>query len=232
MDQIVPRHIAIIPDGNRRWAKANNLTSAQGHEAGFLALKKILEECCDSGPEILSFYAFSVENFKRSESEIKNLFSLLEKILKNFVRELKKQNIKLIITGSRKELPSTLAKKLNQACQECSTGKFILNIYLNYGSQQEIIQAVQQIAQQCLTDTLQPADITKELLETFINPHNLPPVDLLIRTSGEYRISNFLLWQCAYSEFLFSPKLWPDFTPEDFQNALIEFKNRNRRFGT
>ena len=225
-------HVAIIPDGNRRWAKQNNLNTAKGHEAGFEALRKILKECKDSGPKILSFYAFSTENFNRSKLEVQQLFSLLENVMDKFSQELKENNIQLRISGSQKGLSSSLLKKLNQATALCSSGAFILNICFNYGAQEEFINIGKTIVQESLAGQIQEEDVTKEYIESLLWNGDLPPVDLLIRTSNEFRISNFMLWQCAYAEFYFSSKLWPDFSPADFLIALEEFQNRHRRYGT
>ncbi len=225
-------HVAIIPDGNRRWAKQNNLNTTKGHEAGFESLRKILKECKDSGPKVLSFYAFSTENFNRSKLEVQQLFSLLENVLDKFSQELKENNIQLRISGSQKGLSSTLLKKLNQATSLCSSGDFILNICFNYGAQEEFINIGKTLVKKSLSGQLQEDDITKEYIESLLWNGDLPPVDLLIRTSNEYRISNFMLWQCAYAEFYFTSKLWPDFTPSDFLITLEEFQNRHRRYGT
>lgn len=225
-------HVAIIPDGNRRWAKQNNLNTVKGHEAGFEALRNILKECKNSGPKILSFYAFSTENFNRSKLEVQQLFSLLENVMDKFSQELKENNIQLRISGSQKGLSSKLLKKLNQATNLCSFGDFILNICFNYGAQEEFINIGKTIVNKSLAGQLKEDDITKEYIESLLWNGDLPPVDLLIRTSNEFRISNFMLWQCAYAEFYFSSKLWPDFNPADFLIALEEFQNRHRRYGT
>ena len=232
MDAKIINHVAIIPDGNRRWAKKDNLVISKGHEAGFEVLRKILKECKDSGPKILSFYAFSTENFNRSQLEIKQLFSLLENVLDKFSQELKENNIQLRISGSQTNLSQTLLKKLKQATTLCSSGDFILNICFNYGSQEEFINIGKIIVKQSQAGEIQEANITKEYINSLLWNGDLPPVDLLIRTSDEYRISNFMLWQCAYAEFYFSSKLWPDFTAADFDIALEEFQKRHRRYGT
>ncbi|MGL4388809.1 MAG: polyprenyl diphosphate synthase [Brevinema sp.] len=224
------KHVAIIPDGNRRWATDKTYPINKGHEAGFEALRKILKECKNSGPTILSFYAFSTENFKRSTSEVNNLFSLLERILDKFSKELLDNQIQLRISGSPKNLSEKLIQKLQQAQQKCAEGDFILNICFNYGAQEDIIQATKNIAEQYKNQKISLDDI--DHFESYLWNGDLPPVDLMIRTSGEQRISNFLLWQCAYSEFYFSSKLWPDFSPEDFNKALEEFYSRKRRYGS
>lgn len=229
----MPQHVGIIPDGNRRWAKAKGLPTVEGHEAGFLALKVLLDQCRNEGPKILSFYAFSTENFSRAETEVKGLFSLLEKVLSGFTKELVRNKIRLLITGNRKGLSAGLLKKLDEAvatCAKASNGEFILNICLNYGGQQALADTAQGLARQCLAGNISPDDITPELFQRTLSP--LPPVDLLIRTSGEQRISNFMLWECAYAEFYFPSELWPDFTPEVFRRALDEFRRRQRRFGS
>lgn len=226
-------HVGIIPDGNRRWAKAKGLPAVEGHEAGFRALKTLLQECREDGPKVLSFFAFSTENFSRAEAEVKGLFALLDRVLAGFTKELTAHKIRLLITGSRKGLSAGLLKKLDKAvdaCAKAADGNFTLNICLNYGGMQELADTAQGLAAQCLNGGLQPHEITPELFERHLTA--LPPIDLLIRTSGEQRISNFMLWQCAYAELYFPPELWPDFTPQLFRKALKEFQRRQRRFGT
>lgn len=223
------KHVGIIPDGNRRWANNHQLQTHKGHEAGFEALRTILKECKDSGPTILSFYAFSTENFKRSTHEINNLFGLLENVLEKFSKELYENNIQLRISGSTKNLSNNLLKKLKNAQELCKDGNFILNICFNYGAQEDIIQAAKTIAEQYRNNEISLDDIDN--FGSYLWNGDLPPIDLLIRTSGEERISNFMLWQSAYAELYFSSKLWPDFLPEDFNQALKEFQNRKRRYG-
>lgn len=229
MDTIT--HVAIIPDGNRRWAKQQSISPSKGHEAGFETLRALLKECKDSGPTILSFYAFSTENFNRSQTEISQLFSLLENVIGKFSHELKDNNIQLRISGFQGGLSSRLQKKLKEATLLCSEGEFILNICLNYGAQEDILQATKTIIQQITEGKILSHKITREYFTSLLWNGDLPPVDLLIRTSGEQRISNFMLWQCAYAEFYFSSKFWPDFTPDDFRQGLEEFQRRHRRYG-
>ncbi|MGL4562137.1 MAG: polyprenyl diphosphate synthase [Brevinema sp.] len=223
------KHVAIIPDGNRRWATQHNYSSNKGHEAGFEALRLILKECKDSGPTILSFYAFSTENFSRSATEVNHLLALLERVLEKFSQELCDNNIQLRISGSTNNLSKNLIKKLKKAQEKCHQGDFILNICFNYGGQEDIIQAAKRIAEDYKNNEISLEEINH--FESYLWNGELPPVDLMIRTSGEQRISNFMLWQCAYAEFYFSLKLWPDFTPEDFNNALKDFHQRKRRYG-
>ncbi len=218
-------HIAIIPDGNRRWAKKHALAVHRGHESGFEALRAILKEGRSLGVKTLSFYAFSTENFNRTQNEVKQLFSLLENVMEKFAQELKAEKIQLRISGSRKNLSPALLQKLDDAVALCAEGDFILNICFNYGSKEEIIRACRKIAESG------EKNIDEALFQSYLWNGDLPPVDLLIRTSGEYRISNFMLWQCAYAEFYFSPKLWPDFTIEDLKLAIAEYDTRQRRYG-
>ncbi|MGL5721162.1 MAG: polyprenyl diphosphate synthase [Brevinema sp.] len=226
-------HVAIIPDGNRRWAKAQGLSPVEGHEAGFRALKTLLTECRNDGPNTLSFYAFSTENFSRPQTEVKALFGLLDRVLESFTKELIDNKILLHVSGLRDNLDARLLKKLDKAQERCALvadGKFTLNICLNYGAQQEIADIARKFAQQASTGALNPEDITPQLFEqSLFFPK---PIDLLIRTSGEERISNFMLWQAAYAEFYFTSKLWPDFTPKVFREALDEYAKRQRRFGS
>ncbi|MGL5254092.1 MAG: polyprenyl diphosphate synthase [Brevinema sp.] len=226
-------HVAIIPDGNRRWAKAHGLSTVEGHEAGFQALKTLLTECRNDGPDTLSFYAFSTENFSRPQTEVKALFGLLDRVLESFTKELIENKILLHISGGRDNLDSRLLKKLDKAQERCALsadGKFTLNICLNYGAQQEITGIARSFAEKVQQGTLHPEEITTQLFEqSLFFPR---PIDLLIRTSGEERISNFMLWQAAYAEFYFTTKLWPDFTPEVFREALKKYEQRQRRFGS
>ncbi len=224
-------HIAIIPDGNRRWAKNHSLATAKGHEEGFEALRSILKRGKELDIKTLSFYAFSTENFNRTQTEVQQLFSLLENVLDKFSRELKENHIQLRISGSRERLSSNLLKKLDDAMELCAEGEFILNICFNYGAQEEFTHIAKNIAKNVANGKLSENDISEEYIQSQLWNGDLPPVDLLIRTSGEYRISNFMLWQCAYAEFYFSPKLWPDFNFEDLLTAIQEYNNRQRRYG-
>lgn len=224
-------HIAIIPDGNRRWANAKNLSTIQGHEAGFEALRALLYDCKDDGVNILSFYAFSIENFKRSKQEINNLFALLERVLDDFSKELEKNKIQLRISGSKLGLSEKLIKKLQLVQERCQEGPFILNICFNYSGQEDILQTTKFLMQQYKEKKILLEQVDLEYFTNHLWTKDLPPVDLMIRTSGEYRISNFMLWQCAYAEFFFSNKLWPDFTSEDLRFAIHHFHTRQRRYG-
>jgi undecaprenyl diphosphate synthase len=225
----VPKHIAIIMDGNGRWAKKNNRPRVFGHNEGIKTVRRI----CEAASELelvkhLTLYAFSTENWKRPAREIKILMHLFKKFLQYEVDELNYHNIKLKIIGNIEVLPNYVKKNIEEAIAlTSSNNKFTLNLAVNYGSQDEIINALKNI----VTDKVPKDKITKELFETYLYTKDMPPVDLLIRTSGEYRISNFLLWQIAYSEILITETLWPDYSKDDFYDAILEYQKRNRRFG-
>lgn len=221
-------HIGIILDGNRRWAKQNGKTVIQGHLAGYNNLKKIAQSCHDKGIEYFSCYVFSTENWARSEDEVSKLMQLTLKVLLKDAKELHKKNICLRIIGSRKNLDKKILKTISEAEEltKNNTGGTLLACF-NYGGQEEIVNAVENI----VTQKVKPTDITSELIKKNLYTHDCPAPDLIIRTSGEQRLSNFLLWDSAYSELEFSPKYWPDFTEEDLDKALENYKKRTRRFG-
>lgn len=225
----IPKHIAIIMDGNGRWAKKRNLPRVFGHNEGINTVRKMCEICGDIDEiKVLTLYAFSTENWKRSANEIKILMHLFRKFLQYEIDEMNSTGIKLNIIGEISELPEYVREKIYYALEATkSNKKFILNLAVNYGAQSEILSAVKNI----IKDKLKPDDITNELFEKYLYTNNLPAVDLLIRTSGEMRISNFLLWQIAYSEFFVTETLWPDFSKEEFIDILLEYQNRERRFG-
>ena len=224
----IPNHVAIILDGNGRWAKEKGLARSQGHEAGFENLKKLSEYIFSKGVKVLSVYAFSTENFKRSKVEVDFLMNLFVDSFKKYAKELKEDNVKVVFSGRRcTPLPKAVVKTIEE-CEEmtknCSDG--ILNICVNYGGQAEIIDAVKNI----VNDGIKIEDINEELFNKYLY-QDLPPVDLLIRTSGELRLSNFLLWQAAYAEFYFPETYFPAFASVEFDKAIVEYNKRNRRFG-
>ncbi|MEF9961082.1 MAG: isoprenyl transferase [Erysipelotrichaceae bacterium] len=232
MENILPQHIAIIMDGNGRWAKKRGLPRTAGHKQGAENIRKIAIACNDLGIKALTVYAFSTENWKRPEEEVNYLSKLLPKMFFNrYLAELKKNNIKVLALGEIEYFPSETRKIIESAISETSmnTG-LILTLAVNYGSQREILLAAKKYAQDVLEDkgklNIEPAEF-----EQYLMTKDLPDVDLMIRTSGEQRISNFLLWQLAYSELIFTPVAWPDFTSDVLQECLIEYQNRNRRFG-
>lgn len=222
----LPNHIAIIMDGNGRWAKARGLPRTAGHKKGIEATKAVVRHAGEIGISYLTLYAFSTENWTRPEDEIKDLMGLLKFYLKSEAAELHKQNVRLRIIGFRDRLSADIVKMIEKTenMTEGNTG-LNLTIALDYGSRQEIIYAVNQI----LKDGR--GSIDEEGFKSYLFTSGIPDPDLLIRTSGEERISNFLLWQCAYSEFYFTNTLWPEFSADEFDKALDVFQKRERRFG-
>lgn len=233
----IPAHIAIIMDGNGRWAKKRLLPRVAGHNAGMLAMKEILKRASSLGVKHLTVYAFSTENWKRSDEEISGIFKLLVKYIDSELEELNSNNVRVKILGDYSMLPAEAIERLDKslATTENNTG-LQFNIALNYGSRAEIVRAVNKIEEdrsKGLLDRNVPIDeaLISRYLYTGDESGNVPDPDLIIRTSGEERLSNFLLWQCAYSEFAFTDVLWPDFTPEIFEQMIEEFQKRDRRFG-
>ena len=223
----IPNHVAIIVDGNGRWAKNRNLPRMKGHDAGFKTLKKICKYALSRGVKVMSLYVFSTENFKRSKEEVDHLmdlFVLMFQKEKNFFIE---NDIKVVFSGADAPLPKKVIKlrdKLAELTKDNKNG--IVNICINYGGRREIVDATKKI----IDEGINSEDITEELFEKHLY-QELPPVDLMIRTSGELRISNFLLWQLAYAEFYFPGILFPDFTESDFDDAILAYNKRDRRFG-
>lgn len=223
----LPRHIAIIMDGNGRWAKKRGLPRIFGHRAGVKTVKKIVEFANSLGIRVLTLYAFSTENWARPNMEIRGLMTLLKVYLRREIAELVSKNVRLNTIGDIEQLPSAPLAELKKTIEVTrnNTG-LILNLALNYGSRQEILRAMRLM----INDNVGDAD--EKTFERYLYTHGLPDPDLLIRTSGEMRISNFLLWQTAYTEFYFTNVLWPDFTSTDLENAIIEYQKRERRFGS
>lgn len=228
----LPQHVAIIMDGNGRWAKKHKLQVAIGHETGTEALREIIRNSSDIGVKALSLYAFSTENWSRPKSEVEALMSLILKFFASEIDELDEKNVCIRILGDKSALPDKQRQALCNA--EARTGSntgLKLNIAINYGSHAEMLRAMQLIAGDVAAGTLKPEDITQQTIEQRLYTHGLPPVDLMIRTSGEQRLSNFLLYQCAYAEFVFPTVLWPDFTVKHYHEALREYQSRKRRYG-
>ncbi len=225
---IVPNHIGIIIDGNRRWAKAHNLPTFEGHRIGFDKVKEIAEYALEKGIKIMTIYAFSTENWKRNQDEVNYLLGLFKILLEKEVDFLLKKGIRLCILGGRVDLSADLQKAIIKAEElTSSASKGILNICFNYGGREEIVRAVKKI----VVDKVPVTEITQDLLSKNLYTANLPDPDFIIRTSGEQRLSGFLTWQSVYSELYFVKKMWPEFTKDDFDEALLEFSNRQRRFG-
>ena len=231
MEYKVPSHVAIIMDGNGRWAKNRGLKRTNGHKKGAEALKKISEYVYDKQIKILSVFAFSTENWKRDKEEVDYLMDLFIKAFKENFDAVKKKNIKVIFSGVKEKLSDKVIKQMNKMMEDTKDNKNgIFNICLNYGGQDEIIEATKKISKEVLDGNIDIKDINKDMFNKYLF-NDLPPIDLMIRTSGEYRISNFMLWQMAYSELYFTDTLWPDFDEKEFDKALDSYNKRDRRFG-
>ncbi len=232
---VLPRHVGIIMDGNGRWAEKRGLPRYKGHIEGAKTFRRIGEFAGDLGIECLTFYAFSTENWKRPPEEVAAIMDLFREYLRELDErkaENEEKGIKVNFIGDRTGIPKDIIKMMGYS--ERITRKkdhVILNIAINYGGRQEILHSVQEIAKQVEKRNLKAKDITEEMISDNLYTGGLPDPDLIIRPSGEYRLSNFLLWQSAYAEFWYSDILWPDFTEEDFTKALRDFEHRNRRFG-
>lgn len=228
----LPRHVAVIMDGNGRWAKQQGKLRTFGHTNGVTAVKETVEAAGELGIEYLTLYAFSTENWKRPRIEVETLMQLLVQTIARETPGLMKHGIRLNTIGDLATLPSRVAKNLQKAVNETANNtKLTLTLALSYSSRWEITNAVKNIAVEVEKGRLNPADITEKTLEAHLATYGMPDPELMIRTSGEIRISNYLLWQSAYAEFYFTPVLWPDFRKEDFYAAIIDFQGRERRFG-
>ena len=227
-----PRHVAIILDGNGRWAKKRFLPRAAGHSAGAKTVEDVCEWAWDLGIKYLTVYAFSTENWKRSEDEVKTLMSLLRDYLKNCLIRSRKNNMRVRVIGDKSRLAPDLQASIEELERESSTCTGLnFTVALNYGGRDELTRAVKSIAEDAAAGKLDSASIDEALISSRIDTADIPDPDLLIRTSGELRLSNFMLWQLAYTEFYFPEVLWPDFTKEDLQKAIDYYNKRDRRFG-
>lgn len=231
-DRSGPEHVAIIMDGNGRWAQKRGLPRLWGHKAGLEAVRRIVKIAPQHNIKYLTLYAFSTENWRRPRPEVEGLFALLQEYVNKETPELVRQGVKVRFLGERSDL-SNSAVRVMSYCEEqtANCSGLYLNIALNYGGRQDIVQAVRKIASRVEAGELKAADIKAADIEAELFTHGLPDPDLLIRTSGEQRLSNFLLWQLAYTEIYVTPLLWPDFTEEDLQAALSAYRQRERRFG-
>ncbi len=228
----LPGHVAIIMDGNGRWAKRRGLPRVMGHRQGVKAVRSTVRFSREIGISVLTLYAFSQQNWGRPREEIGALMDLLYDYLKSELDEMLGNQIRLQTIGQIERLPERVRTCLEDTIEKTSGNKgMILNLALSYGSRDEIAKAARRLAEQCLSGALKPSDIDETRMAASLDTAGLPDPDLLIRTSGEYRVSNFLLFQTAYSEFYFTPTLWPDFDKEEFLKALMEYQNRDRRFG-
>ncbi len=231
-DRRPPRHIAIIMDGNGRWAKKRGLARTAGHAAGAEAFRRTANYCRTLGVEYLTVYAFSTENWKRSEEEVSGIMTLLARYLREALRDMEKNHVRFRFFGDL----SRLSPELRTLCLEAQSRsdeyhEVQVNFCLNYGGRDEIVRAVKAFAQDVREGKADPDDMTEELLSSYLDSANVPDPELVIRPSGELRTSNFLPWQTVYSEFVFMNVLWPDFSPEDLDAAIEEYHRRNRRFG-
>ena len=231
-DGTVPRHVAIIMDGNGRWAEARELPRVAGHRAGAEAVKRALQAAADHGVEVLTLYAFSSENWRRSDDEISDLTALMRFYLERELNRLTKEGVRLRLIGDYSAFGPDMVEKLERAIERTQANtRLTLVVALNYGSRAEIAAAARGLAEKCTTGGIEAAAIDEHALSAELQTRGLPDPDLLIRTSGEVRLSNFLLWQAAYAELLFLDILWPDFDEQTFGQALEQFAGRQRRFG-
>ncbi|WP_084618149.1 polyprenyl diphosphate synthase [Cellvibrio sp. OA-2007] len=225
------RHVAIIMDGNNRWAKQRGMAGVSGHKVGVERIRDVMAACQEMGVEVLTVFAFSSENWRRPPVEVEALMSLFLLYLKNEAKALNKKDVALRVIGNRERFSPSIQKAIAAAEELTRGGKTTLVIAADYGGRWDIAEAAKKIAQQVAAGELDPAAITEDSLHQHTCLADLPPLDLLIRTGGEVRISNFLLWQCAYAELFFSDKLWPDFDGDELKKAAASFRERQRRFG-
>jgi undecaprenyl diphosphate synthase len=228
----LPQHLAIIMDGNGRWAKQKGLLRAFGHESGTKSVRTTVESCAKLGIKNLTLYAFSTENWNRPKLEVDTLMKLLITSLRKEIKTLQSNNIKLNAIGNLTNLPSNVQKELQEVIQKTSENTHMtLTLALSYGAREELTQAVKKISNKVKNNIISEETIDESIINQHLYTHNLPDVDLVIRTSGEHRISNFLLWQIAYAEFYFTDVLWPDFSEDHLYEAIISYQKRERRFG-
>ena len=224
----VPTHVGYILDGNRRWAKKHGLPTYEGHLAGYNSLKDIIEATADAGVRYISFYTWSTENWSRAEEEVRGIFKLIRRLFKTDIKQLQKEGFHLFVLGSCEGLPGDIVAMIEEAEAVSSEGRrATLAMCFNYGGQDEIVRAVNRLR----ADLSTSEDITPERFEQYLDHPEIPPCDVIVRTSGEQRLSNFMLWRSAYSEFIFLDKLWPEMRAEDVTAILEEYNRRNRRHG-
>ncbi|WP_111309420.1 isoprenyl transferase [Confluentibacter sediminis] len=228
----LPKHVAIIMDGNGRWAKKHGMIRTIGHENGAKAVREVVEGSAELGIENLTLYAFSTENWNRPKLEVQTLMKLLISSLRKEIKTLHENNIKLCAIGTLDALPSKVHKELSEVIEKTkNNNRMTLTIALSYGSREELINTIKEISIKVKNNIISAEKIDESIINEHLYTQNLPDVDLLIRTSGEQRISNFLLWQIAYAELYFTETLWPDFTKQNLHEAIIEYQKRERRFG-
>ncbi|MEH2011096.1 isoprenyl transferase [Nostoc sp. UHCC 0926] len=230
--ELLPQHVAVIMDGNGRWAKRQGLPRIMGHKRGVDALKDLLRCCQDWGIQALTAYAFSTENWKRPQEEVDFLMTLFQRVLRQELREMVEKNVQIKFVGNLQDLPRSLQQEISRSMAETKDNRGIrFSVATNYGGRQEILQACQAIAKQVQQGLLQPDEIDEQVFESHLYTAGITDPDLLIRTSGEMRLSNFLLWQMAYGEIYITDTLWPDFDRAEFHRALCAYQQRERRFG-
>jgi undecaprenyl diphosphate synthase len=228
----IPKHIAIIMDGNGRWAKKRGLPRVAGHKRGVDTVKEIVEACTEIGVKYLTLYTFSTENWKRPKDEVSTLMRLLLRSLRDRVNELNDNDVRLTTIGNIESLPIEVQKQLKSDIERTKNNKkMVLNLALSYSGRWEILEAIKQITDSAVEGKIKSGDIDEKLVSSFLTTKDIPDPDLVIRTSGEFRVSNFLLWQIAYSEFIITETLWPDFSKFDLYDAIKIFQKRERRFG-
>jgi undecaprenyl diphosphate synthase len=230
--ELLPQHVAVIMDGNGRWAKRQGLPRIMGHKRGVDALKDLLRCCKDWGIQALTAYAFSTENWKRPQEEVDFLMTLFQRVLRQELREMVEENVQIKFVGNLPALPRSLQQEISRSMEETKNNRAIrFSVATNYGGRQEILQACRAIAKLVQEGLIQPDEINEQLFESHLYTAGITDPDLLIRTSGEMRLSNFLLWQMAYGEFYITDTLWPDFDRAEFHRALCAYQQRERRFG-
>ncbi|PLW77494.1 isoprenyl transferase [Cohaesibacter celericrescens] len=231
-DMVIPRHLAVIMDGNGRWAQERKLSRTQGHRQGVVAVREIVANASQFGIRYLTLFSFSSENWSRPETEVRDLMGLLKMFIRKDLATLHKQNVRVLVIGGRIGLPSDIVALLQQAEEKTADNSGLtLVIAFNYGSRQEMTDMVRHLAREVKEGRLDPDAITEDLIATSLYSAGVPDPDVILRTSGEQRLSNFLLWQAAYSEFVFVDCYWPDFDKAQLELALVEYGRRNRRFG-
>ncbi|HLT65503.1 MAG TPA: isoprenyl transferase [Flavobacterium sp.] len=231
-EENLPQHIGVIMDGNGRWAKKLGFLRNIGHETGVKAVRRVVKYCAELGVPYLTLYAFSTENWKRPEAEVSALMQLMMLSLKKEIKSFQENNIRLNAIGNLEDLPSNIRKELTKAMEATKDNtRLTVTVALSYGARSEMIHAVKSISDKVKNNIISLEDIDEKTINNHLYTHNLPDVDLLIRTSGEQRISNFLLWQIAYAELYFTEVLWPEFKDEDLAKAIYSYQNRERRFG-
>jgi undecaprenyl diphosphate synthase len=230
--QRVPRHIAVIMDGNGRWARRRGLPRLEGHRQGYKTLKSIVMAAAELDVKVLTAYTFSSENWKRPNAEVSGLMRLIRYAARAELDEMKKEGVRIVVSGRLHELPKSVQKQLNEDVEATAgNSRIILNIAVNYGGRAEIVDAARAAAEMVRRGEIEPCQIDEALIASLMYHPELPDPDLLIRTAGEMRISNFLLWECAYTELYVTPTLWPDFSKDDLIGAIKDYQRRTRKFG-